>query len=130
MLNSIPALFFLKKCTVSSCGYIQQDGRTSPPEAISTAKKFGVDLSGHRAHHITEDMMQTADLVLVFDESNLNTLGEKFPQNKSKIWFLSEIYPDIPRDIEDPFRKDCRTYEKVFSEIVWCIDKINQEISR
>jgi protein-tyrosine-phosphatase/predicted ATP-grasp superfamily ATP-dependent carboligase len=121
---------FPENIHIFSCGYIQQDGRESPPEAISTAKKFGIDLSDHRALHITEEMMQNSDLVIVFDESNLRMLLEKFPQNKSKIWFLSEICTDIPIDIEDPFRKDCEMYEKVYSEIACCIDKINQGLSK
>ena len=121
---------FPENIYIFSCGYIRQDGRESPPEAISTAKKFGVDLSDHRAHFITEEMMLNADLVIVFDEPNLRMLLQRFPEFKRKIWFLSEICPDIPLDIEDPFRKDCETYEKVYSAIASCIDRINQDLSR
>jgi protein-tyrosine phosphatase len=119
------SLFPLKIHT-SSCGYIQQNGRESPPEAINTAKKFGVDLSDHQAHQITEQMIQNSDVVIVFDESNFRILFKRYHKYKSKLWFLSEICPDIQITIEDPFSKDSETFEKVYSLIAYCIDTMNQ----
>ena len=107
-----------------SCGYIHQDGRKSPPEAISAARKFGVDLSDHRADHITHDMVKNSDLIIIFDEENFRMLLQQYPLYKNRIWFLSEICPDIPIIIEDPFKKDADSYEKAYSVIAYCIDRI------
>jgi len=114
-----------KKHHISSCGCIKQNGRESPPEAIRSAKKFGVDLSTHQAHEVTEDIVQNSDLIIVFDESNFRILVDRYKKNKRKIWFLSEICPDLPLYIEDPFKKDRESYEKVYSVIGYCIDEIN-----
>ncbi len=111
-----------------SCGYIEQNGRESPPEALRTAKKFGVDLSNHRAHQITEEMVRKADLIIIFDETNFRILVKRYRKYKNKIWFLAEICPDIPIYIEDPFRKDNETFAKVYSTITYCIDSINQDL--
>jgi len=117
---------FPQKIHTLSCGYIQQNGRESPPEAINTAKKFGVDLSDHQAHQITEQMIQNSDVVIVFDESNFRMLFKRYHKYKSKLWFLSEICPDIQVTIEDPLSKDSETFEKVYSIIAYCIDTMNQ----
>jgi len=115
---------FPKDVHLVSCGYIHQDGRKSPPEAISAARKFGVDLSDHRADHITDDMVKKSDVIIIFDEENFRMLLQRYPRYKNRIWFLSEICPDIPLRIEDPFKKDGDTYEKVYSVIAYCIDRI------
>jgi protein-tyrosine-phosphatase len=108
---------FPEKIQVDSCGYIQQDGRESPPEAISTAKKFGVDLSDHRAHQVTDEMIRNSDMIVVFDESNFRMISQRYSACKSKLWFLSEICPALPVSIEDPFRKEDKDFEQAYSRI-------------
>jgi len=115
---------FPKDVHLVSCGFIHQDGRKSPPEALSAARKFGVDLSDHQADHITDDMVKNSDLIIIFDEENFRMLLQRYPRYKNRIWFLSEICPDIPLHIEDPFKKDSDTYEKVYSVIAYCIDRM------
>jgi protein-tyrosine phosphatase len=118
--NTLP-----KNLQISSCGYIRQNGREPPPEATSAAIKFGVNLSDHQAHEVTEEMLQNSDMIIVFDESNFRILADRYKDYKRKIWFLSEICPDLPLFIEDPFRKNGESCEKVYSVIGYCIDEIN-----
>ena len=113
---------------IVSCGCSAQNGRESPQEAKRTAEKFGVDLSHHKAHQITEDMVRDSDLVIVFDEANFISLSKQFPKYNHKFWFLSEICPEVQFYIDDPFRSDSEKYEKVFSTIGYCIDTIKKNI--
>jgi protein-tyrosine-phosphatase/predicted ATP-grasp superfamily ATP-dependent carboligase len=114
------------KIQIFSSGCAAQNGRESPPEAIMAAEKFGIDLSNHKANRVTEEIIRKSDLVIVFDEPNYISLSKQYKKFKYKIWFLSEICPEIPYFIDDPFRGEIEKYEKVFSATGYCIDTIKK----
>jgi protein-tyrosine phosphatase len=69
----------------------EEIGNPIYPPAITTLKRHGIDYRDHApAHRITKEEFQTADLVVLMDQSNLRWLNGMFP-GASDIGANSEI---------------------------------------
>jgi protein-tyrosine-phosphatase len=64
-------------------------------------------------------MVETADVVLVMEVSQLVVVGRRFPGARRKTFLLSSLAPDVPMEIGDPAGKD----EAVLNA---CLDHIAQ----
>jgi protein-tyrosine-phosphatase/predicted ATP-grasp superfamily ATP-dependent carboligase len=62
---------------VSGAALGGRQGRPSPAAAIAAAARLGIDLAAHRSHFADEALLEAADLVIVFDRSNLDLLASR-----------------------------------------------------
>lgn len=111
---------------VGSTGFFKIVGRIPPPEAIAVGSEFGVDLSVHRSTIINENMMQSANVIFIFDESNYSRLVERFPSAKKKIYRLGLLLDEGPFSIEDPFGGTPDTFRAIYRRIALCLGKLVQ----
>lgn len=88
--------------SVLSAGTWTTDGLPALPEAIQRAKRVGLDLQPHRSRVVTEELLKSADLVLVMENGQKEALQVEFPAQREKIWLLSEAATGLPYDIPDP----------------------------
>jgi protein-tyrosine-phosphatase len=102
---------------VESAGFFKENGRKSPDEAISAALKFGVDLSGHRSKEITEDMVNAADIIFVFDYNNFKEITRKYRSAKDRTFFIGNLLPSESFFLDDPWGKPDNFYESVYRNI-------------
>jgi protein-tyrosine-phosphatase/predicted ATP-grasp superfamily ATP-dependent carboligase len=54
-----------------------RQGRPCPATAIAASARRGLDLAAHRSHFAGEVLLESADLVIVFDRANLNLLASR-----------------------------------------------------
>jgi len=64
--------------------------------------KRGIDISSHRSHRLTGEDLEEADLIVVMSRGQKMALAMEFPQEKAKIYLLSELAGEN-YDIEDPY---------------------------
>ena len=102
---------------VTSCGYYPVADRRCTAEAVFAAKRYGVDLSGHRSRVVSDALIQESDVIFVFDEENLQNILTSYPESRDKVWFLSAVTQKVPAIIADPYGKDLAAYEEVYEEI-------------
>lgn len=102
---------------VRSCGYYPVADRICTVEAVFAAKKYGVDLSGHRSRVINDALIEESDVIFVFDEENLQNIITRYPKIRDKVWYVSEVTKKVPVTIPDPYGKDLAAYEEVYEEI-------------
>lgn len=120
-----------KQLSVDSCG-LDVDGRApSPPEAISAAGKFGLDLGDHLSKGWQSCDLENADLILPMEFWQYRKLVEYFPHKKDNIRLLREFAPfpeNLLCNIDDPYGQSEIAFEKCFMRIKRSIDKINARI--
>ena len=92
----------VKDCSILSAGTWTTDGLPAMPDAIQRAKQIGLDLQEHRSRAITGEILQEADLVLVMESGQKESLQIEFPFCREKILLLSEAAEGIPYNIPDP----------------------------
>ena len=76
--------------------------------------KQGIDISAHRAYPLNRDLMRWADLVLVMDKAQLDSVEDWDPTAKGKVYRLGE-WSNF--DVPDPYHKSSEVFEKSFKLI-------------
>jgi len=115
-----------KVLTIDSCGLNVESSSTPPDEAISTAKKFSVNIENHKSKGWKSCDLSHADIILAMEYWQYKELRKYFPQNKCNIRLLREYAPfpeNLLCNIYDPFARSENEYEK-------CFNKINRALLR
>ena len=100
--------------TVWSAGLGALVGHSADPLSVEVATAYGVDLSAHRAQQVATWMCQTADLILVMEQSNKVALEQKYPLVRGKVFRLGELRKF---DIADPYRQPKAAFEAAYTDI-------------
>lgn len=101
--------------SISSAGTIPRPGRASPPEAVCTAARFGVDLSAHRSAWLSREAANAASLLVVFDEVNLASLRDRHPDVMTPVICLADLTD--PGEIADPIGGDEVEFARCYAQI-------------
>ncbi len=102
--------------TVSSAGTNAWDGSPASDGALLIGIERGLDLSGHRARRLTQEIIDASDLILVMSESHLARVKEISP--KANAHLLKGYASDSDRGpLDDPFGGDLSAYRATCDEI-------------
>lgn len=109
---------------IRSAGFTGAD-RSSPPEAIAAAAKFGVDLSSHRSTVITADVYRAAALVVTMSPDQARDLHARFGVLHETTIVLADLDPNGgSRTIRDPWRCAPAIYDESYARIDRCIREL------
>jgi protein-tyrosine phosphatase len=89
------------------------------PDAIVTAERAGLDISGHRSRELTREMIEDADIVIVMDQHNLGWINFRWPEFAEKIFLITAFRNDkwAGKDVTDPYKLAMTYYETAFDLI-------------
>ncbi len=91
-------------------------GDPPDPRSVSTARKYGLDISQQRARQIQPTDLEEYDLILAMDSSNyqdiLRLAGNGRQEQKVEM-ILNYVNPGSNRDVPDPYWDD-DGFEQVF----------------
>ncbi len=87
------------------------------PQAIKFAESHGLDITDVRSKEIDREMLETATIVIVMTESQREALTLEFPDVKSKLFLLSEVFAGLTYDIPDLIEQLDETPEELGIEI-------------
>jgi protein-tyrosine-phosphatase len=66
-------------------------GLSPYPYAIESMRRRGIDISKSRSKELTKSMVEEADLIIVFEDSQNEKICSQYPQVKDKIFTLQEL---------------------------------------
>lgn len=117
---------------VSSAGTFALDGNPAATLTIEVADDHGVDISSHRARHVTREMLEGASLVVGMETDHLVEAGVILGDNEGKYRLMTDFGPPEMRgsDIEDPYGAPKGLYEAVYDRIDICVDGLLRELIR
>jgi len=101
-----------KGVEVVSAGLYATEGSQASPEAIDAAGVLGSDISAHRSHKLTSDLIHSADMVFCMTQFHVEQVLEVAPEVASKVVRL-----DDDADIPDPIGGDADEYRQVARQI-------------
>ncbi len=115
---------------IISAGVAASSGVPATPEAIKVMSDACVDISGHFARHITDEIINKADLILVMEKYHKETILKRVPEAKGKVYLLKEfaredvVSPEEDLDIPDPIGKPLEFYQECFKIIKEELERI------
>lgn len=112
------------KFLIKSCGTYANTGESSTFNAIESMKKYGVDLTRHRATNIMDSDIKDFDLILCLTLSHKATVLQCFPELKGKVFTLKEYAKpnDDYKNIDDPWGLSLNVYDECAEELVELVD--------
>ena len=107
---------------ILSAGTIETEGRRSPDEAVVAARRFGVDLSGHRSRVVDGKTARRAAAVIVFDDRNVDELRRLGLDDGVDLLRLPDLVGR--RGIEDPYGRGPAGFDRVYADIDRALDRL------
>ena len=101
-------------------------GEPPDPRSVSTAKKYGLDISRQRARQIRPADLKEYDLILAMDSSNYQDILRLADngQQKSKVeMILNYVDPGSNRNVPDPYWND-DGFDRVYRMLEEACDKV------
>ena len=119
LLKALVAEKKLEGIVADSAGLVALPGNLATALAQRVATEYGVDLSGHQAKLVSQNLMVWADLVLAMEPSHKETLRAAFPVASGKVLLLRHFgrYGSRGRGILDPYGLEYEAYRFCFLDI-------------
>ncbi|MFH1415305.1 MAG: low molecular weight protein arginine phosphatase [Elusimicrobiota bacterium] len=88
----------------------------------------GIDYSGHKPRLLNMGIMKETDLVLAMTEEHKVEIVYRFPEEKEKVFMLSEYVSGEYVDISDPIGLGVEAYRESFDEISEYLIKLKEKL--
>jgi protein-tyrosine-phosphatase len=109
----------LGRIEVCSAGTAAFDGIRASSNATRVLAEIGIDLGRHRAHLLTKETVDEADLVVTMTGEQREEVHELAPGSVGKVIVLGELDSGrVAVDIRDPMGGDEEAYRKTRDEIM------------
>ncbi len=119
---------------VTSAGVFAIEGMLPSRETLRLLQQEGIDLSGHRARRLTDDMIRQADLILAMDQHHVEEVLRQVPDAKPKLHLLKPFGLANPHEagdlnVPDPIGKPLEVYEVCFAMIREAVARVTQALA-
>jgi protein-tyrosine phosphatase len=116
---------------VRSAGFIAP-GRCAPPDAVSVARRFGIDLTKHCSRRITVGLVQAAGLIVVMDAQQARELIDRFGAPLGRILVLGDLdpFPIEERGLQDPINQPRDAFVDCYDRIDRCARELGRVLHR
>ena len=88
-------------------------------EAIEAMKEENIDISSYKSTPLSEDLVKSADVILVMTQLHKEFIIPKFPEARDKIYLFKEFAElnNVNPEIVDPIGQPVSFYKKIRDEI-------------
>ncbi len=105
---------------VASAGLGALVGEGAEPTARKLAEADGIDLSAHIARQVDEEMLRSAELILVMSDGQRRSVAERYPPASGKTMLFTRWLDES--EVPDPYRKSQSAFEHVHRLLVKAAD--------
>lgn len=113
------------RVAVRSAGTNTVNGLPASDNAIAVMKEKSIDITQHRSHQITGEMLSWADIIITMGQSHQEYLKQNMPEKV--ILTLYECAKAELGDICDPWGSNLKVYRACANEIELLIKQIVDE---
>jgi protein-tyrosine phosphatase len=108
---------------IDSAGLLALPGNSASGLAQKVAAEYDVDLSGHIAKSVKEDIIAGSDLILVMENSHAKDLLDAFPEAEDKVFLIRRFarFGSRDRGVADPYGLNYEAYRFCFLDIQDCV---------
>ncbi|MGI6567555.1 MAG: low molecular weight protein arginine phosphatase [Limnochordia bacterium] len=103
---------------VSSAGIHAVTGSPATSEAMAALSELGLEISGHSARLLTEDLLEDADLILTMTAGHKQRIQLQFPAAADRVFTVKEFAGEVGNlDIPDPYGQGLAAYRSTAAEL-------------
>jgi protein-tyrosine-phosphatase len=115
----------LRSIPVLSAGVAARDGDPVSENSVYALKKVGLDIATHQSTALTQEMLNSASLVLGMTESHRQMIQLQADPVPKNIFLFREFMPQRGhKEIGDPFGGPLKLYEATRDEMVEAIPSL------
>lgn len=107
----------LKHFTFKSAGVFAQDDRPASNNSIKAIEGKSLSLKEHRSRQLTQDLIDSAYMILGMTSSHIQQLGFQYENLPEKIFTFRHWLNNNGSDIPDPFGGSLNEYEHCLNSI-------------
>ncbi len=107
---------------VLSAGVWAEPGDHASTGATAVLRTRGIDLAAHRSQRLTNELLRSANIILVMEEAHRRSIFYMAPEVLSKFFLLAEMAGGHD-DVDDPFGGSIEEYAEAADEMAALIDK-------
>jgi len=109
---------------VNSAGTSGWDNQTPTFEAVQACSEIGIDISKLCSAPISEQMIQSADLIVAMEKYHINEIIKLY-NTADKLYLLGDFHADKPgMEINDPYGMPIFYYQKILDLICQCSNRL------
>jgi protein-tyrosine-phosphatase len=101
----------------SSAGFHRQAGRLAPETARRVATEVGITLEHHRSRIVNRELVEQADLIIVFDARNMGRLNERLKPYARRAIYFGSLTPRGRLSVADPAGSGPEAFVSCFRQI-------------
>lgn len=113
---------------ITSSGFHQKELRLAPQLAISAAGTLGINTEEHRSSIVSDNDINNADIILVFDHKNLEMMEKNHSNHMKKTFLLGHTRISGTGIIDDPYGENEAVFINTFKRIILAIDQIKNTV--
>jgi len=114
-----------------SAGLLALPGNSATGLAQKVAAEYDIDLSGHVAKSVREDIINKNDLILVMEKPHAENLLDIFPEAEGKVFLIRHFasFGSRNRGVADPYGLNYEAYRFCFLDIQDCVSGLAEHLS-
>ena len=116
----------LSRLSVESAGVAAIHDEPPSAHSISALKRINIDLTPHKSQPVTQELIDSAFMILGMTDSHLDILKHSYTQNLPKHinLFRGFMEPGNAKQIPDPFGRDFEAYRECLDTMVEAIPSL------
>jgi len=118
-----------EKYQVKSAGLSAMEGDSAAPQAEQVMDEKGIDMSGHQAQRLTEELVDEADLILTMTTQHKSSILNMYPDCRGKVFTLKEFAEDAD-ELEGLTEELQEVYSRINSKREIFLDENGAKIER
>ncbi len=108
------------RVAISSAGTHAMLSSTIDPFAKAVLQVNGVDPHGHRSRQIDRQMLHDADLILLMEHRQMQSVLKLAPEVRGKTFLIGKWQQEM--EIADPYRRPQLAFEQTYELLSRCVD--------
>jgi protein-tyrosine phosphatase len=107
---------------IRSAGLHPVAGRSSPSRHVEMSLRYGVELADHRSAVLASEDLAWADLIVLMDRHNWQSLVERGAARERMVWLGALDGGGI--EITDPYKLDAAGAERIVERLAICSEQL------
>lgn len=112
---------------IASAGLRAMIGHPADHFSIQIMQEAGIDIAGHRAQQVSQQLISRADLILTMDREQRRQLEMHYPSSRGKVFRLGEFGQF---DIADPYRQGLDRFRDAHRLIAAGVDDLVERLAQ
>jgi protein-tyrosine phosphatase len=113
---------------VFSAGTDAPVGAAATPAAVEVGRRFGFDLTAHRAQQLLPEMVRGADLVIVMERRHQAQVLALEPETGGRVRLLRSFGGEPDREVEDPVGRSLEFYIETMARMQPALERVARDI--